>query len=159
MRGFPVSKSHVLLFILSIKDAVYFLDLAWQSISQKNIQKSWSALWPRTASCWDDEDIPLQRLRHELQSDSICDGISNDITEEDINDWATGANEFLLDFSDEEIIQHAKRKALPVVLTDSEDDFVEMDAKTTISNAYAKKSFLVCIQWAEDNNTDRIFYC
>ena len=34
--------------------------------------------------------------------------ISNDITEEDINDWATGTNEFSVDFSDEEVIQHAK---------------------------------------------------
>ncbi|XP_065368850.1 tigger transposable element-derived protein 6-like [Calliphora vicina] len=153
--------------MFSLKDAVYFLDLAWQSISEQNIQKSWSALWPRTAACWDDEDmIPLQVLRHELQSDSIYDGlksiqnmigtmnISNDITEEDINDWATGANEVLLDFSDEEIIQHAKRKESPVLLTDSEDDFVEMDAKTKISNADAKKSFSVCIQWAEENNID-----
>lgn len=32
-----------------------------------------------------------------------------DITEKDINGWATGANEFSLDFPDEEIIQHANR--------------------------------------------------
>ena len=84
--------------------------------------------------------IPLQVLCHELQSDNIYDGIksiqnmigaknfSNDTSEEDINDWATGANEYSLDFSDEEIIQHAKRKESPVLLT-------EMDAKTKISNA------------------------
>ena len=41
-----------------------------------------------------------------------------------------------------------------MLLTDSEDDFVEMDAKTNISNADAKKSFSVCIQWAEENNID-----
>ena len=29
--------------------------------------------------------------------------IGNDITKEDINDWATGVNEFSLNFSDEEI--------------------------------------------------------
>lgn len=153
--------------MFNLKNAVYFLDLAWQTISEKNIQKSWSALWPRTASCWDDEDmIPLQVLRHELQSDGIYDDMksiqnmigamnfSNDITEEDINDWATGANEISLDFSDEEIIQHAKRNESSVLLTDSEDDFVVMDAKTKISNADAKKSFSVCIQWAEENNLD-----
>ena len=38
--------------------------------------------------------------------------------------------------------------------TDSEDDFVEMDAKIKISNADATKSFSVCIQWAEENNID-----
>ena len=32
---------------------------------------------------------------------------SNNTTEEDINDWESGANEFSLDFSNEEIIQHA----------------------------------------------------
>ena len=32
--------------------------------------------------------------------------VSSDITEAaDINDWATGTNEFLSEFSDEEIIQ------------------------------------------------------
>ena len=80
-------------------------------------------MWPRTASCWDDEDlIPLKDLREELQSDSIADGIksiqnligamkfSDDLTEKDINDWATGAIEFLLEFSEEEMIQHAKQK-------------------------------------------------
>ena len=58
----------------------------------------------------------FQVLRHELQSDSIYDGIkslkniigalniSNDITKEDITDLATITNEFSLVFSDEEII-------------------------------------------------------
>ena len=32
-------------------------------------------------------------------------------------------------------MQHAKRKGSSVLLTDSEDDFVEMGAKTKISNA------------------------
>ena len=67
--------------------------------------------------------------------------ISNDITEEDINDCATVANEFSLDCSDEEIVQHSKRKESPVLLTDSEDDFVEMHAKPKISNADAKNYF------------------
>ena len=76
--------------------------------------------------------------------------ISNDITEEDINDWATDANEFSLDFFDEEIIQHAKRKELPVMLlADSKDNLIEMDAKTKLSTVDAQKSFSVCIQWAE----------
>ena len=41
-----------------------------------------------------------------------------------------------------------------MLLTDSEDNFVEMDAKTKISNAYGKKLFSVCIQWTEENNID-----
>ena len=58
-------------------------------------------LQPITASCWDDEDmLPLQFLCYKLPSDSIYDGIKsirnkiramniyNDISEEDINDWA-----------------------------------------------------------------------
>ena len=52
--------------------------------------------------------------------------ISKYITEEDINDWATGANKFALDSFAVKLIQHAKRKESP----DSEDDFVEMDVKT-----------------------------
>ena len=80
-------------------------------------------MWPRTESCWDDEDlIPLQFLREELQSDSKADDIKsirnligamkfcNDLTEKDITDWSTGANEISLEFSDEEIIQHAEQK-------------------------------------------------
>ena len=45
------------------------------------------------------------------------------------------ANEFSLDFTDEEIIQHAKWKKL------SEDDFVEMNVKSKISNPDSKESF------------------
>ena len=133
--------------------------------SEQNIQKSWSALWPRTASCWVDVDlIPLQVLREELQSRNIADGItsiqnligamkfSNDLTEEDINDRAIGANEFSLKFSDVEIIQHAKQKESPVLPTDSEDDFVGMVAKAKISTADAKKSFSVCISALRRNN-------
>ena len=147
--------------MFGLKDAVFFLDLAWQSISEKNIQKSWSAV------IGDDKDmIPLQVLRHELQFDSRYDGIksiqnmieamniSNGITEDDINDWTSGENEFSLDFSDEEIIQHAKRKESPELLTDSEDDFVEMDAKIKISNPDAKKSISVCIQKISGKNTE-----
>ena len=51
------------------------------------------------------------------------------ITEKDINDWATEANEFLLDFSVEDIMHYTKRKETPILLTDSEGNFVEMDAK------------------------------
>ena len=80
--------------------------------------------------------------------------ISNDITEEDIDDWATGANEFSLDFFDEEIIRHTKRKESPMLRTDSAEDFVEMDAKTRVSNAGAKKSFSVSKQWDKENNKD-----
>lgn len=153
--------------MFNLKIAVCFLNSEWQSISENNIQKSWCALWPRPTSCWDDEDvIPLQVLPHELQTDSMVAGIksiqnmigamnfSNEITEQDINDWATGANECLLDFSDEDIIQLANPNDTSVLLTDSEDDFVVMDVKTKISNADAKKSFAVCIQWAEENNLD-----
>ena len=62
--------------MFGLKDAVYFLDFAWQIISEKKtFKKSWSALWPRTVSCWNDKDmIPLQVLRYEVQSDSIYDG-------------------------------------------------------------------------------------
>ena len=69
------------------------------------------------------------------------------ITEEEIIEWATGANEFSFNFSAEEIIQDGKRKESSVLLIDSADDYVEMEAKIKISNADAKKSFLVCIQW------------
>lgn len=41
-----------------------------------------------------------------------------------------------------------------MLLTDAQHDFVVMDAKTKISNAEAKKSFSVCVQWAEENKLD-----
>ena len=66
--------------------------------------------------------------------------ISSDITK-DVNGLATGINEFSLDFSYEKIIQES-----PALLTDSEDGFVEMNVKTKISNADAKKPFSVYIQ-------------
>ena len=46
--------------MFNLLNAAYLLNLAWQSISGENVQQSWSTLWPRTASCWNDEDmIPL----------------------------------------------------------------------------------------------------
>ena len=80
--------------------------------------------------------------------------ISSDITEIDINNWATVVNTFSLDISVEEIKQHTKWKESRVLFTDSEDDVGEMDAKMKLTNANAKKSFSFCIQQAEKNNID-----
>ena len=41
-----------------------------------------------------------------------------------MNYFATGANKFSFYLSDEEIIQHAKRKESPVLFTNIEEDFV-----------------------------------
>lgn len=42
-----------LLQSFSSKDAILHLDEAWQSLSGKNIQQNWSALWTNLISEWE----------------------------------------------------------------------------------------------------------
>ena len=146
----------------NLRIAVEYLDNAWQTITEKNIQRSWSALWPQLTSQWDDEDMmPLQDLRLELLSGSVyadlksirniigAISLNNEITEKEINEWATGVNEFSMDLSDNEIIEHAANQ-----LSDSEEDQDIIHVKNKISNEDAMKSFAVCVQWAEENELE-----
>lgn len=150
----------------NLKIAVTFLDLAWQKISEKNIQKSWSPLWTQLASQWEDEDlIPLKDLRHEILSGSVFADLrsiqhiittlnpKDDIPEKEIHDWATGVNEFLMDLTDEEIIEHAAPKEISASLVDSEEDEdIAMGVKDKIAHNDAMKAFAICGQWAEEND-------
>ena len=77
--------------------------------------------------------------------------INIDITEEDINPWATVANEFSWDFSNEEIKPYAKRKESPVFQCSQtlKTIFQKQMQKQMQTNADAKKLFSIsfCIQW------------
>lgn len=143
----------------SLKEAVTNLDLAWKSISEKNIIKSWSALWPQLRDDFEEEDISLAQLRKRLLApvNDITDMLhtinpNTELTVEEISDWATGKNELSGDnMADEEIIQGMRSKSSDDELADSEavDD---TGHSQKIKHSNAVKSFSICIQWAEENN-------
>lgn len=100
--------------------------------------------------------MTLQDLRHQLLSGSVNSdlksiknmigaiSLNNEITEKEINDWATGLNEISMNFSDDEIIENATHLPVPPIGDSEEDDTVHLEQK--ISNKYAIKSFAVCVQ-------------
>lgn len=86
----------------NLRNAVVFLNSAWQDITKNNIAKSWSKLLPEASieGEWEDEDhVPLIQLR---EIDTTCQDInsiystlsilnpSTIFCNAEINDWARG---------------------------------------------------------------------
>lgn len=146
----------------TLKDATHYLDQAWRSISKRNIQKSWSALWPDQTIEWEEEDeLPLSDLRKRLQSDSVNTDLQaikkslhileprNNLTDKEITSWATGKDEpYVEDQSETEIIEAVINKNEG---GDSESD-TEEDSRPKIKHSDAANSLSISIQWAEENN-------
>lgn len=153
----------------NLKDAVDNLDLAWKSISLKNIQKSWGALWTEpicgTEELEDPEshedNLPLSELRKRLcvvnESDlkAITDSLNiidpeNDLSSNDIMQWATGEKDTIVDQIEEDIINEA------IVNKDQQNESGESDIEGEIvqrvKHGDAARSLSLSIQWAEEND-------
>lgn len=154
-----------LLKSFSLKDAILYLDQAWRSISEKNIQRSWTPLWPDLALEWEEEDdLPLSDLRKQLQSDPVYADLkaikeslrtlepTKDLTDEEITTWATGQNEsYVEELTETEILEE-------VVKNRYDEDNLDTDNETAsestlkIKHVDAVKALSLSVQWAEENN-------
>jgi hypothetical protein len=149
----------------NLKDAVTFLDQAWQSITEKNIQSSWSALWPPGDDDDDDEEesLPLVELRKRLRANidedlnQIKESLlaiapTTQLTDEQIRIWAIGENENNdADATDEQIITEAVEKNKEEEEDEHDDEETENGEVSRIKHCDAIKAFSLCIKWAEEN--------
>lgn len=150
----------------NLKDALVNLDIAWKSISQKNIQKSWIALWPNQRADAqeeesDEENIPLSELQRRLcqinEEDlkTITDSLrvidpENNLNQEEIVEWALGKNEVIIDLTEEELIDDAlkSKDSESKVCLDADDESVV----TKVKHSDAVNALTLGIQWAEEND-------
>lgn len=146
----------------SLKEAVINLDFAWKSITENNVLKSWSNLWPleKTEGAEDEDDIPLATLQQQFRGDievikqnlRIIDP-NIQLTEEQVTDWATGKNEIVDDnFFDEDLIEAAKLTVIEEEEEGKDEDVLVIPDSTKIKHSEAIQYFSYCIQWAEENN-------
>lgn len=148
----------------NLKDAVNNLDQSWRTITSKNIKKSWTPLWPEITEREesDDENIPLSELQKKLcpisqedlkkitESLRIIDPDNSIINSEDITKWAVGEKEYVIDLTEEELIQDALGSNIENVEgpSESEDD-VNIER---VKHSHAVNAFSLTIRWAEENN-------
>lgn len=152
----------------NLKDAVDNLDLAWKSISQRNIQKSWGALWTESICGTevlenpesDEDNLPLSELRkrfcgvNESDLKDITDSLNiidpeNDISRDAIIQWAIGEKDIIVD-QEKDIINEA------IVNKDQQNESGESDVEEGIvqrvKHGDAARSLSLSIQWAEEND-------
>lgn len=147
----------------NLKDVMDNLDQSWTGITSKNIRRSWANLWPDISAPEesDDENIPLAELQKKLcpigQNDlkQITESLKiidreNNLNSENIAKWALGENEFVIDLTDEELIQDALRSNIENTKESSESESdVNMEK---VKHADAVKAFSLAIRWTEENN-------
>lgn len=150
----------------NLKDALCNLDTAWRGISENNIRKSWTALWPNegediSAEELEEESISLAELQKRLcplsftDINSISDSLhiidpDNNLSDKEIVSWAVGENEFVVDLTEEELISEAlgTKKTSDNELSETEDD----NAVSKVKHSDAVKALSQSIQWAEEND-------
>lgn len=138
----------------NLKDAVCYLNKAWEGITQKNIVKSWQRLLPK----WEEEDeIPLSRFIGMSTSNSsqinedfkeiriILNRIDANVSQDEIEEWALGKSESIPEMTEEDMIN----EVVNVNDSSSEEDNAP---KITIRHEEAVKSFDICVRWAQENN-------
>ncbi|XP_050294297.1 jerky protein homolog-like [Anthonomus grandis grandis] len=148
----------------NLKDALVNLDIAWKLISEKNIQKSWIALWPNQRTDAeeeesDEENIPLSELQRRLcqineedlktiTASLLVIDPENSLNREEIVEWALGKNEVIVDLTEEEVIGDALKSK------DAESNDLDGDTEiiaTKVKHSDAVKALTLGIQWAEEN--------
>ncbi|KAG8305273.1 hypothetical protein J6590_072748 [Homalodisca vitripennis] len=51
---------------VNLKDCIYILDDAWESLTETNLQRTWRKLWP-----YEDEKVTTQNMRQKKQGQLI----------------------------------------------------------------------------------------
>jgi hypothetical protein len=157
---------------LNLKDVVYSLEEAWQSVSVNLITKSWKNLWPNRFqdasfindnqdNSYDEEDLlPLSTLLRGNRPDentkenelAIMTGLLNNLskggnlTRNEVRIWAIDNEDEKQDitFTDDEIVAEVVEQNEP-----EEDEPDTEEGSTLHSTALA--GFNICIQWATEN--------
>jgi|AKYZ01.1.fsa_nt_gi Tc5 transposase DNA-binding domain./DDE superfamily endonuclease./CENP-B N-terminal DNA-binding domain. len=149
----------------NVKDVVYNLARAWESVSTKVLVSAWGKLWPdlpllnEYKKCFKDgkgiqEDVEpindeeIMQLQETI--DDICSHDSETLSASHVNDWLFGnEDENCQLMSDNEIIQD--------VLTtyDHEEQSETLPVHVqTIRHSDAVNAFHTCVTWAEQNDVE-----
>ncbi|KAF5292404.1 hypothetical protein FQR65_LT20292 [Abscondita terminalis] len=81
----------------------------------------------------------------------MVNSIDEDVGSEAIVKWATGENEDIENFTDQDLIEEASKDDNALSITDSECE-VAGESGNQIMHKDAVRAFCQCIQWAEANN-------
>lgn len=159
---------------LNLKDVIYALEEAWQSVSSNLISKSWKNLWPNHLqevsssindnedNSYDDEDlIPLATFLKGNPPDengkekdlAIMTGLLNslskggNLTTSEVRIWAIDNNDEKqnITLTDDEIVMEVVEQK-----EEENDEICPQEGSTPHNTALA--SFNICIQWALEND-------
>lgn len=132
---------------LNLKDVVFSLAHAWNSVSPNLIQSSWKKLWPtmndvsetEETNEWDTEDnVPIADWVQNLSEKGL------ETSEENLNSWFEGIEETEEIMTDEEIVREA-------VQEESSLEILEPPTAVRVKPDDALICFNTCITWAEEN--------
>ena len=156
-----------LLKAFNLKEAVFGLNKAWESISEKNIKQSWSVLWPKLGAHWEEEDdLPLSYIRKQ----ELTEGVNADLNvikeslktlnpreklaDENIEKWALGLEEHPNELADSEITGETEEHENSDISDEEESGDIREKFANKITNNGAINAFDICIQWAEENKVE-----
>ncbi|XP_013167850.1 PREDICTED: jerky protein homolog-like [Papilio xuthus] len=133
---------------LNLKDVVFFLAHAWDSVSFNLIQSSWKKLWPtmnyvsikkEETDEWDPEDnVPVAEWLQILSDKGF------ETSEENLIFWFEGIEEREQIMTDEEILWETVKE-------ESIDEILASPTTVKVRPDDALFSFNTCITWAEEN--------
>lgn len=129
---------------INLKDVAFLIVEAWNDVPRSVVMSSFKHLFSSIDAIEfnipenhfvEEDDIPLARLYNLV--------IENDLTENEIMEWATGSNERSVLFEIEDEIANDESIA-------NEEGHMEEESRISIDNVI--DSFNTAVEWAEENN-------
>lgn len=140
---------------LNLKDVVFGVAEAWDSVPARAIKSSWKKLWPsnfKTQEPWEPEDdVPLR----ELINTAARVNKNSDIDANDIEEWFKGDEEFEPVRTDNDIVMEVQETQ-----EDHEDeDCIMVPQQNLVKSEEALSGIDVSIRWAEENSASLSTLC
>jgi hypothetical protein len=139
---------------VNLNDVVIRLAEAWENVRPELIQHSWSKLLTQVDDGWsDDDNLPLSQWKDKMELrgvekqieevTALVTHISQDITRQEVIEWAVGLEESWEFINDMDILEHAQNES-------SSDEEVGVIPRR-VKHTEAVRSFETCLKWAGEN--------
>ncbi|XP_017481706.1 PREDICTED: jerky protein homolog-like [Rhagoletis zephyria] len=134
---------------ISLRDAVTFLDRAWNKLSQETLAKCWTNILNfANLKDDDDDDIPLSVLKNQMEAEAKS--MEKEAAEilEHLNPEATFTEEEIRDWNNDDLIEEDHIEAIEESDSEDEVEATGGNEQERISSSEAVTIFNKAIAWA-----------